>query len=335
MLFKMSQLDDIAAGKITVAYRRWTRPTVKEGGTLRTPACVLAIDEVRKLPQSARITKKDALAAGFASVEALQKALKEEGDLYRVRFHPAGQDERDSLRARIATDADDVAALERALAKLDNNAPAAWTLDTLALIEAHPATLAATLADKARKAKLAFKEDVRKLKGLGLTESLDVGYRLSPRGAAWLDRVRPSRAKPRADEAPRLPDDVIAALTKGKIVGVRAGDAHRFVAVWPIVVDGRLYVRSWSRTDGGWWRAFTSSATRDGTIHVQLVGRSRMKTEREVRVRAARVTEERVLDAVDAEYRRKYKTPGAQQYVKDLCSAACRATTVELAPRDG
>jgi hypothetical protein len=329
MLFKMTQLDDVASGKIKVAYRRWTRPTVKKGGTLRTPACILAIDDVTKLPKSARITKADAAAAGFPSVDALKKALSDEGDLYRVRFHPAGEDERATLRTKIAMDADDVHALDKALAKLDARKP--WTLDTLALIEAHPATLAARLAEKVKRETLDFKNDVRKLKGLGLTESLDVGYRLSPRGLAWLDRARPARVRPARDQTTRLPDDVIAALTRGKIMGVRAGDTHKFVGVWPVVVDGHLYARSWSASDGGWWRAFPKEHT--GAVHVSLWTRGTKKQEREVAVRAVAVTDEDVLEAVDAEYRRKYATPGAAQYVKDLCGKKSRATTTEFVPR--
>ncbi len=331
MLFKMTQLDDVASGKITVAYRRWTRPTVKKGGTLRTPACILAIDDVTKLLKSARITKADAAAAGFESVEALKKVLAADGDLYRVRFHPAGEDERAALRTTVATDAGAIDALEKSLAKLDARKGGPWTLDMLALIEAHPATLAAKLANKVKREKLEFKEDVRKLKGLGLTESLDVGYRLSPRGRAWLDRVRPDRVV--RDNARRLGDDVIAALTRGKILGVRAGDTHKFVGVWPVVVDGRLYARSWSARDGGWWRAFTTQQDGEGAVHVKLITRGTKMQERDVLVRAIAVTDETVRDAVDAEYRRKYSTPGAVQYVKDLCAKKSRATTTEFAPR--
>lgn len=330
MLFKMTQLDDIAAGRIQVAYRRWTRPTVKKGGTLRTAACILAIDDVTKLPKSARITKADAAAAGFPNVEALTKALSDEGDLYRVRFHPAGTDERATLRGSIATSANDVAALGSALTKLDAKKP--WTLDTLALIEAHPATLAATLAERMNRETAEFKNDVRKLKGLGLTESLDIGYRLSSRGRAWLERARPGRVKTR-DDALRLPDDVIAALTKGKSLGLRVGDVHGFIAVWPVVVDGHLYVRSRSASEAGWWRALSSSAAA-GAIHVTFVGRSRLKTERDLLVRTVAVSDAKTLDAIDAEYRRKYATPAAAQSMKeDLCTAKSRATTTEFLPR--
>jgi hypothetical protein len=47
---------------------------------------------------------------------------------------------------------------------------------------------AGDLADACGRERLDFKLDVRKLKALGLTESLSVGYRLSPRGAAYLAR---------------------------------------------------------------------------------------------------------------------------------------------------
>lgn len=339
MLFRKSQWQDVAAGRITVAYRRWQKPTVKKGGRLRTPLCVLAIDDVKKLGKSARITQADARAAGFDSPAALKEALADAGashHLYRIAFHPAGEDERTALRSQVATRDDDVAALGAALARLDGARPRAWTLDALALIDAHPATRAQELLGlfdhggrSGPEALRAFKNDVRKLKALGLTESLDVGYRLSPRGRAWLERHRPLAPT----RAASLPDDVLAALTRAKIVGIRAGaaSAHRFVGVWPVVVDRRLFVRSWSRSPGGWWSAF--SLEPDGAIHVQLGARGTQRSERELAVRATPVSDEATLNAIDAEYRRKFNTPGALQYVADLCRAPSRATTTELTVR--
>jgi hypothetical protein len=51
---------------------------------------------------------------------------------------------------------------------------------------------AADLAAAAGRERHPFKTDVRKLKALGLTESLEVGYRLSPRGLALLARLGPA-----------------------------------------------------------------------------------------------------------------------------------------------
>jgi hypothetical protein len=73
------------------------------------------------------------------------------------------------------------------MARLDARAPEPWTRSTLTLVRSHPGLRAADLCKLAGQEKDAFKMNVRKLKTLGLTESLEVGYRLSPRGAAILD----------------------------------------------------------------------------------------------------------------------------------------------------
>jgi hypothetical protein len=54
-----------------------------------------------------------------------------------------------------------------------------------------PSGDAADLADSLDREMQPFKIDVRKLKNLGLTESLDIGYRLSPRGRAYLAATTP------------------------------------------------------------------------------------------------------------------------------------------------
>jgi len=112
--------------------------------------------------------------------------VRPEGTLHRITFALAGDDPRIALRAADELTAADRADLDARLARLDRNG--AWTLDTLRLIEAHPARRAGDLAGMLGREPLQdFKNDVRKLKGLGLTESLTVGYRLSPRAVAYLD----------------------------------------------------------------------------------------------------------------------------------------------------
>ena len=73
------------------------------------------------------------------------------------------------------------------LQRLDRDKP--WTQYTLGLIAENPGLRAAELAVKAGHQTIIFKVNVRKLKALGLTESLEVGYRLSPRGRALLARL--------------------------------------------------------------------------------------------------------------------------------------------------
>ena len=101
----------------------------------------------------------------------------------------AGEDPRIALRERSALTPDDVAELERRLSRLDRaSTHGPWTGDVLRLIAARPGVRAGDLAEAIGRERLPFKADVRKLKALGLTESLPVGYRLSPRGEAWLSR---------------------------------------------------------------------------------------------------------------------------------------------------
>ncbi len=188
MLFPLAQRAPVAAGEITVAFRRWRRPTVRAGGTLHTPMGLLAIDAVDRIDADA-IDDADARRAGHADAAAVRAALRGDGDTYRIAFHLAGPDPRIALRADAALSGADRAAIAAKLARYDaasRHGP--WTAATLRAIADAPATRAADLAERLGRPELQpFKTDVRKLKALGLTESLEVGYRLSPRGRAFLD----------------------------------------------------------------------------------------------------------------------------------------------------
>jgi hypothetical protein len=185
MLFNRRALDGIEAGEIDLAFRRWKRPTVKEGGTLRTRAGVLGIDSVERIGER-RIDAAQARRAGFESKRELLASLRPQGRLYRVRFHRIGDDPRKALRARARISRSERAELDARLDRMDRGRGEPWTRRVLELIRDHPETLAADLATSLGMEKLPFKRDVRKLKELGLTESLPVGYRLSPRGRAYL-----------------------------------------------------------------------------------------------------------------------------------------------------
>ncbi len=194
MLLNRRALDGIAAGEIDLAFRRWKRPTVKAGGTLRTRAGVLAIDAVE--PASARrISAEDARRAGFSSRAELLRSLRPEGRLYRIELHRIGDDPRVSLREHAAISTSDRSKLDARLARMDEARGEPWTRRLLELIAKRPETLAADLAASLGMEKLPFKRDVRKLKELGLTESLLVGYRLSPRGRAYLKGPKASSSR--------------------------------------------------------------------------------------------------------------------------------------------
>ncbi|HEY6638264.1 MAG TPA: hypothetical protein VIZ61_11330 [Solirubrobacterales bacterium] len=185
MLFNRRALDGIEAGEIDLAFRRWKRLTVKAGGTLRTRAGVLGIDAVERISEE-RITAEQARRAGFASKRELTESLRPEGRLYRIRFHRIGDDPRVALRSRARISRSERVELDARLDRMDRARGDPWTRRVLALIEDRPETLAADLAASLGMEKAPFKQDVRKLKELGLTESLPVGYRLSPRGRAYL-----------------------------------------------------------------------------------------------------------------------------------------------------
>ena len=154
MLLKRPVLDAIRAGEFSLVFRRWRRPTVKAGGTLNTAIGQLAIDAVDLVEA---VSDEEAVRAGYANAAALER---EDTDLTGV--------------------------LQK-LARLDAREP--WTRTVLDLIDAHPGRRAGDLAAMLGRETHAFKLDVRKLKALGLTESLPVGYRLSPRGLAYLDEA--------------------------------------------------------------------------------------------------------------------------------------------------
>lgn len=119
MLFKRPVLDRIAAGDVTLAFRRWRRPTVRTGGTLTTPAGMLAIESV-EIAAADRITAAEALQAGFSSRDDLLAGLAgAEGDLYRIAFRLQGADPRTALREQDDLAPEDWAALRQRLDRLD------------------------------------------------------------------------------------------------------------------------------------------------------------------------------------------------------------------------
>jgi hypothetical protein len=197
MLFQRHILDGIAAGTITRAFRVWRKPTVRDGGTLKTAIGVLRIAGVDPItPRD--ISDREARLAGYACADDVRRALAsdKDGTLYRIAFQLEGPDPRVGLRQNDKLSAADLADVTAKLARLDRRGTGPWTVATLKLIADNPAVLAATLAKQAGCARDAFKRDVWKLKELGLTESLEVGYRIAPRGRTVLKHLsRPSSAK--------------------------------------------------------------------------------------------------------------------------------------------
>lgn len=121
-----------------------------------------------------------------------------------------------------------------------------------------------------------------------------------------------------------LPRAVVTAIDEAKILGIRAGarSEHKFTGVWPVVIGGRVFARSWSLRAGGWYRTLLE----DPRGVLQVGGR-------EVRVRAVRVRSERLRDLVEDAYAAKYPTPGSRTYVRGFRTERRRDATLEFVPR--
>lgn len=181
MLIHQATLRRIADGSVTLAFRRWKRPTVKAGGTLLTAVGQLSITSLEPVEIDA-ISAADARAAGAEDLASLREALEKRkgGRVYRIGLELAGPDPRVELRERAPETEEELAEVRERLARW------AWAHDALRLIRDRPAVRAADLAARMPMETSRFKAHVRRLKGLGLTESLAIGYRLSPRGKAVL-----------------------------------------------------------------------------------------------------------------------------------------------------
>jgi hypothetical protein len=186
MLLDNPTLEGIVDGKIRVVFRTWRKPTVKNGGTLRTRRGVLAIESVEPITLR-QITAEDVRMAGFSDRGELLRGFEgRDGELYRIRVRLEGEDPRIALRKK-KLGAAERQLVEKRLQRMDaasDQGP--WTRTYLELIESRPAQRAPELAELMGLETKPFKQRVRRLKELGLTESLPVGYRLSPRGISYL-----------------------------------------------------------------------------------------------------------------------------------------------------
>lgn len=183
-------VDGIVAGELDLVFRRWTRRMHVPGGTQRTPGGVVRFEEVEVVDLDA-ITEDDARRAGQPLAQIREVLGRKEGDVYRIRLSYAGEDARVALREKARLTPKQRDELVAKLAAMDARSKRGpWTRQHLELIEARPEELAETIAASIGREKLPFKADIRRLKELGLTESLRPGYRLSPRGRALLRHLR-------------------------------------------------------------------------------------------------------------------------------------------------
>lgn len=189
MLIKQDVLRRIRSGEITLQFRRWKRRTVKSGGTVKTSVGVLAIGAITPVDADA-VTDAEARRAGFADAADFLDWLDtmKPGDLDRIEVSFQGEDPRARLREDDDLSEEELDAIVAKLDSFDARADTGpWTETAMRLIERYPGRPAEQLAREAGQEKLPFKSRIRKLKTLGLTESLEIGYLISPRGRKVLE----------------------------------------------------------------------------------------------------------------------------------------------------
>lgn len=215
MMIRPAELAAIRRGEVDLAFRRWDRPRVRVGTRMRTAIGVVEVTDVQRVAPSS-LRAEDARRAGAPSLASLRTALSAKADrpVYRVTLRYAGPDPREALREQVPDDAE-VREIVSWLGRLDaasKHGP--WTRATLEIIDRSPGVRAPELAAELGRETLEWKADVRKLKEKGLTESLAIGYRLSPRGEAVLDHGGgPRQRAPRPAGTP-LPRTIGAPATR-------------------------------------------------------------------------------------------------------------------------
>jgi hypothetical protein len=203
LLFQKRFHAGLVSGEVTLTFRRWDKPHVKVGGRYRChPIGVLEVDAVEQVRVS-DIDDDAARRSGFESRETLLAymrtgpggALRATTCVYRIALRHGGDGDRVTIALDDRLDAATISDIAARLAKMDARKP--WTQQTLALIAKKPRIAASKLAASIGRETLDFKTDVRKLKKLGLTQSFEVGYEVSPRGKAFMSATkrRPRRVR--------------------------------------------------------------------------------------------------------------------------------------------
>lgn len=190
MLLDRATANGIAEAQITLLLRRWDMARISPGATHRPPAATIRIDDVQACAPDYQVSKQQARAAGYSDAETAQARLdsRSASHTYLITVSFVGPDERCALAADSVLTAADAAAITSRLDRLDSaSGTGPWTRRYLRLIAGNEAVRAPDLAVGEGLDVPRFKRRVRRLKELGLTVSLDVGYRLSPRGRAFLD----------------------------------------------------------------------------------------------------------------------------------------------------
>lgn len=192
MLFKEKFLSQIKQGEVTTAFRKWSRPSVKENGTLLTPVGQLRIKSISVVDYN-QISDREIEQAGYKDRQELDKelAFRETGNIYKILFNLEGADPRIELRENTEISDEEMIQILEKLRKLDNNGKVKnWTLKVLELLDREPGKYAIEYSEQLGYEKAWFKLNIRKLKNLGLTISLSDGYEISPRGSVVLQELK-------------------------------------------------------------------------------------------------------------------------------------------------
>ncbi|MFC0623014.1 hypothetical protein [Kribbella deserti] len=189
MLFQGTDVLGVESGEITVAYRRWAEPRVVPGRVYRTNAGRIEIEAISQVNPDL-IVDADITGTGRENARDIRRRLRGDESLptWRIVFHLVeGPDPREELANTTTFSPEDLTDLQASLDGLDaRSAHGPWTLAYLRLIEAKPNVKASVLAEEVGREVQPFKSDIRKLKNLGLTFSLEKGYTLTPRAESYL-----------------------------------------------------------------------------------------------------------------------------------------------------
>ena len=172
-----------------MAFRKWKRPTIKQGGTLKTPIGILAIEEISIVKS---ISEEELAAAGYTDRSAFEKEVSKSSgtDLYRIKFNLAGEDPRISLRNNDDLIPEEFEKIKTRLIRFDkSDRYPGWAHKVLNMIRDNPGKSAGYISEALEIEKVWIKPNIRKLKEMGLTISLEVGYKISPRGNAYLQKL--------------------------------------------------------------------------------------------------------------------------------------------------
>ncbi|HXI14533.1 MAG TPA: hypothetical protein VNM92_18100 [Thermoanaerobaculia bacterium] len=198
LLFQKRFHEGLINGSVTLTFRRWPKARVKPGGRYRChPIGVLDVTALSRVPVSA-ISESDALQAGLDSRDELlaymagasDEPMDESTEVFRVELHYGGDGDRVSIALDSEISNEELEGVRTKLTGYDSRSKVGpWTGRYLELIKQYPRVAASKLAAMVERDKADFKADIVKLKKLGLTQSFEVGYEISPRGLVVLSKV--------------------------------------------------------------------------------------------------------------------------------------------------